>query len=165
MNVTGFALHAAVHAARPDAHCVIHLHNTAGIAVSAQKHGLLPLSQHALRFHKRVAYHDYEGLAFSPEEGTRLTASLGAQFAMLLRNHGTLTIGRTVAEAHVLMATLIKACEIQIQALTAGEVVSPAPHVADRAAEQLEDGGAIEGGMEWPALLRKLDKIDASYRD
>ena len=164
VNVTGFALHAAVHAARADAHCVIHLHNTAGIAVSAQKHGLLPLSQHALRFHKRIAYHDYEGLAFSREEGTRLTASLGARFAMLLRNHGTLTIGRTVAEAHVLMATLIKACEIQIQALTAGEVVSPAPHVADRAAEQLEDGGAIEGVMEWPALLRKLDKIDASYR-
>lgn len=165
VNVTGFALHAAVHAARPDAHCVIHLHNTAGIAVSAQKHGLLPLSQHALRFHKRIAYHDYEGLAFTPEEGTRLTASLGTQFAMLLRNHGTLTIGRTVAEAHVLMATLIKACEIQIQALTSGEVVSPAPKVADRAAEQLEDGGAIEGVMEWPALLRKLDKIDASYRD
>ena len=165
VNVTGFALHAAVHAARPDAHCVIHLHNTAGIAVSAQKHGLLPLSQHALRFHKRMAYHDYEGLAFTPEEGTRLTASLGQQFAMLLRNHGTLTIGRTVAEAHVLMATLIKACEIQIQALTGGEVVSPAPQVADRAAEQLEDGGAIEGVMEWPALLRKLDKIDASYRD
>ena len=165
VNVTGFALHAAVHAARPDAHCVIHLHNTAGIAVSAQKHGLLPLSQHALRFHKRIAYHDYEGLAFTPEEGMRLTASLGAQFAMLLRNHGTLTIGRTVAEAHVLMATLIKACEIQIQALTAGEVVSPAPQVADRAAEQLEDGGAIEGVMEWPALLRKLDRIDASYRD
>jgi len=164
VNVTGFALHAAVHAARPDAHCVIHLHNTAGIAVSAQKHGLLPLSQHALRFHKRIAYHDYEGLAFTPEEGTRLTASLGDQFAMLLRNHGTLTIGRTVAEAHVLMATLIKACEIQIQALTGGEAVLPAPEVADRAAEQLEDGGALEGVMEWPALLRKLDKIDRSYR-
>ncbi|GCB03756.1 class II aldolase/adducin family protein [Ralstonia sp. SET104] len=168
VNVTGFALHAAVHAARPDAHCVIHLHNTAGIAVSAQKHGLLPLSQHALRFHKRIAYHDYEGLAFTPEEGARLTTSLGPSFAMLLRNHGTLTIGRTVAEAHVLMATLIKACEIQIQALTGitGDgVVAPAPQVADRAAEQLEDGGAIEGVMEWPALLRKLDKIDASYRD
>ncbi|MDF6795781.1 class II aldolase/adducin family protein, partial [Escherichia coli] len=110
-------------------------------------------------------YHDYEGLAFTPEEGARLTASLGHHFAMLLRNHGTLTIGRTVAEAHVLMATLIKACEIQLQALAGGEVVSPAPHVADRAAEQLEDGGAIEGVIEWPALLRKLDKIDASYRD
>ncbi|OCS47230.1 class II aldolase/adducin family protein [Ralstonia pickettii] len=165
VNVTGFALHAAVHAARRDAQCVIHLHNTAGIAVSAQKRGLLPLSQHALRFHRRIAYHNYEGLAFTPEEGARLTASLGHHFAMLLRNHGTLTIGRTVAEAHVLMATLIKACEIQIHALAGGEVVSPAPHVADRAAEQLEDGGAIEGVIEWPALLRKLDKIDASYRD
>ncbi|MEE2977301.1 MAG: class II aldolase/adducin family protein [Pseudomonadota bacterium] len=165
VNVTGFALHAAVHAARRDAQCVIHLHNTAGIAVSAQKRGLLPLSQHALRFHRRIAYHDYEGLAFTPEEGARLTASLGHHFAMLLRNHGTLTIGRTVAEAHVLMATLIKACEIQIQALAGGEVVAPAPEVAERSAEQLEDGGAIEGVIEWPALLRKLDKIDASYRD
>ncbi|MBB6591751.1 class II aldolase/adducin family protein [Ralstonia solanacearum] len=165
VNVTGFALHAAVHAARPDAHCVIHLHNTAGIAVSAQRHGLLPLSQHALRFHRRLAYHDYEGLAFTPEEGARLTASLGSHRAMLLRNHGTLTVGRTVAEAYVLMATLIKACEIQIQALTAGAVVTPTPPVADRAAEQLEDGGAVEGVLEWPALLRKLDRMDHSYRD
>ncbi|WP_197341577.1 class II aldolase/adducin family protein [Ralstonia solanacearum] len=165
VNVTGFALHAAVHAARPDAHCVIHLHNTAGIAVSAQRHGLLPLSQHALRFHRRLAYYDYEGLAFTPEEGARLTASLGSHRAMLLRNHGTLTVGRTVAEAYVLMATLIKACEIQIHALTAGAVVTPTPPVADRAAEQLEDGGAVEGVLEWPALLRKLDRMDHSYRD
>ncbi|MHA6887084.1 class II aldolase/adducin family protein [Ralstonia pseudosolanacearum] len=165
VNVTGFALHAAVHAARPDAHCVIHLHNTAGIAVSAQQHGLLPLSQHALRFHRRLAYHDYEGLAFTPEEGARLTASLGGHRAMLLRNHGTLAVGRTVAEAHVLMATLIKACEIQIHALTAGAVVTPAPRVADRAAEQLDGGGAIEGVLEWPALLRKLDRMNRSYRD
>ncbi|ATJ85696.1 class II aldolase/adducin family protein [Ralstonia solanacearum] len=165
VNVTGFALHAAVHAARPDAHCVIHLHNTAGIAVSAQRHGLLPLSQHALRFHRRLAYHDYEGLAFTPEEGARLTASLGSHRAMLLRNHGTLTVGRTVAEAYVLMATLIKACEIQIHALMAGAVVTPTPPVADRAAEQLEDGGAVEGVLEWPALLRKLDRMDHSYRD
>ncbi|MBT1537491.1 class II aldolase/adducin family protein [Ralstonia solanacearum] len=165
VNVTGFALHATVHAARPDALCVVHLHNTAGIAVSAQRHGLLPLSQHALRFHRRLAYHDYEGLAFTPEEGARLTASLGGHRAMLRRNHGTLTVGRTVAEAHVLMATLIKACEIQIHALTAGAVVTPALPAADRAAEQLEDGGAVEGVLEWPALLRKLDRMDHSYRD
>lgn len=165
VNVTGFALHAAVHAARADAHCVMHLHNTAGIAVSAQQAGLLPLSQHALRFHGRIAYHDYEGLAFTPAEGARLTASLGAQPAMLLRNHGTLTVGRTVAEAYVLMATLIKACEIQIAAQAGGSVVAPAPDVAAKASEQLYDNGAIEGALEWPALLRKLDRIDASYRD
>ncbi|MGO4325535.1 class II aldolase/adducin family protein [Cupriavidus sp. 2TAF22] len=165
VNVTGFALHGAVHAARPDAVCVMHLHNTAGVAVSAQARGLLALSQHAMRFHGRLAYHDYEGLAFTPAEGERLTASLGAQPAMLLRNHGTLTVGRTVAEAYVLMATLIKACEIQIAAQAGGEVVQPPPAVAVHASAQLDDNGALEGGLEWPSLLRKLDRIDVSYRD
>ncbi|WP_206956234.1 class II aldolase/adducin family protein [Trinickia acidisoli] len=166
INATGFALHAAVHAARADAFCVMHLHNTPGIAVSAQPQGLLPASQHALRFHGQISYHDYEGLAFSPQEGARLVNTLADKPAMLLRNHGTLTIGRTVAEAYVLMATLIKACEIQIQA-QAGQapLVLPALDVAARAAEQLRDGGAIEGEIEWPALLRKLDRLDRSYRD
>lgn len=166
VNVTGFALHGAVHTARADALCVMHLHNTAGIAVSIQPHGLLPISQHALRFHERLGYHEYEGLAFSPAEGERLVASLGTHPAMLLRNHGTLTLGRTVAEAYVLMATLIKACEIQLQALSGGAApVLPSPAVQARTAEQLEDGGALEGELEWPALLRKLDKIDPTYRN
>ena len=165
VNVTGFALHAAVHAARADAVCVMHLHNTAGIAVSIQRDGLLPASQHALRFHGDLAYHDYEALAFSPAEGTRLTASLGAKSAMLLRNHGTLTVGRTVAEAYVLMDTLIKACDIQVRAQAGGgPLVLPAPAVADRTAEQLRDGGAIEGELEWPALL-PARRIDPTYRD
>lgn len=165
VNVTGFALHAAVHAARPDAHCVMHLHNTAGIAVSAQAEGLLPLSQHAMRFHGRIAYHDYEGLAFTPAEGARLTESLGQHPAMLLRNHGTLTVGRTVAEAYVLMATLIKACEIQLGAQLGNAVVQPPPAIADKTSLQLFDNGAVEGVMEWPALLRKLDRIDPAYKD
>jgi ribulose-5-phosphate 4-epimerase/fuculose-1-phosphate aldolase len=166
VNATGFALHAAVHLARPDAVCVMHLHNTAGIAVSIQRDGLLPASQHALRFFGRLGWHDYEGLAFTPTEGARLTESLGTHSAMLLRNHGTLTTGRTVAEAWVLMATLIKACEIQLQAQAGGvPLVVPPPGVCARTAEQLYDGGAIEGELEWPALLRKLDRIDTSYRD
>ncbi|MFT0173795.1 class II aldolase/adducin family protein [Paraburkholderia mimosarum] len=166
VNATGFALHAAVHLARPDAVCVMHLHNTAGIAVSIQRDGLLPASQHALRFYRQLAWHDYEGLAFTPAEAARLTESLGAHPAMLLRNHGTLTTGRTVAEAYVLMATLIKACEIQLQAQAGGvPLVVPPAGVAERAAEQLRDGGAVEGALEWPALLRKLDRIDSSYRD
>jgi len=166
VNATGFALHAAVHAARADAFCVMHLHNTAGIAVSLQKHGLLPGSQHALRFHGCLAYHDYEGLAFTPAEGERLVADLADRPAMLLRNHGTLTTGRTVAEAYVLMATLIKACEIQLLAQAGGvELVMPSETVSARTAEQLYDGGAVEGGIEWPALLRKLDRIDVTYRD
>lgn len=166
VNATGFAIHAAVHAARADAVCVMHLHNTAGIAVSLQPAGLLPASQHALRFHRQLAYHEYEGLAFTPSEAERLVAHLGDKPAMLLRNHGTLTAGRTVAEAYVLMATLIKACEIQLQAQAGGmELVLPAAAVAARTAEQLLDGGAIEGVLEWPALLRKLDRIDRSFRD
>ncbi|MFP4892640.1 class II aldolase/adducin family protein [Paraburkholderia sp. EG304] len=165
VNATGFALHAAVHAARDDAFCVMHLHNTAGVAVSAQPQGLLPASQHALRFYGQLAYHDYEGLAFTPAEGERLVAHLADHHAMLLRNHGTLTLGRTVAEAYVLMATLLKACEIQIQAQTCGApLVVPSDAVAARTAEQLYDGGAIEGALEWPALLRKLDRLDRGYR-
>jgi ribulose-5-phosphate 4-epimerase/fuculose-1-phosphate aldolase len=166
VNATGFALHASVHAARTDAFCVMHLHNTAGIAVSLQPAGLLPASQHALRFHRQLACHEYEGLAFSVAEGERLVAHLGDKPAMLLRNHGTLTAGRTVAEAYVLMATLIKACEVQLQAQAGGmELVLPSTAVADRTAEQLYDGGAVEGALEWPALLRKLDRIDGSYRN
>ncbi len=166
VNATGFALHAAVHAARADAFCVMHLHNTAGIAVSIQPAGLLPASQHALRFHGHLAYHDYEGLAFTRAEGERLVADLGDKPAMLLRNHGTLTVGRTVAEAYVLMATLIKACEIQLQAQAgAMEPVLPSAAIAERTAAQLYDGGAIEGAVEWPALLRKLDRLDRSFRD
>lgn len=165
VNATGFALHAAVHAARADAFCVMHLHNTAGVAVSLQPAGLLPASQHALRFHGHLAYHDYEGLAFTPTEGERLVAHLANKPAMLLRNHGTLTAGRTVAEAYVLMATLIKACEIQLQAQACGvPLVLPSDAIAARTAEQLYDGGAVEGALEWPALLRKLDRLDRSYR-
>jgi ribulose-5-phosphate 4-epimerase/fuculose-1-phosphate aldolase len=165
VNATGFALHAAVHKARADAHCVMHLHVTQAIAVSAQPHGLLPASQHALRFHEQLAYHDYEGLAFTPAEGSRLVASLGQHRAMLLRNHGPLTLGRTVAEAYVLMATLIKACDIQLRALAGQHALTlPSADVAERTAMQLDDGGAVEGALEWPALLRKLDRIDSSYR-
>lgn len=165
VNATGFALHAAVHDARADAHCVMHLHVTEAIAVSAQPQGLLPASQHALRFHGQLAYHDYEGLAFTPAEGARLAASLGAHRVMLLRNHGPLTLGRTVAEAYVLMATLIKACDIQLRALAGqAELVLPSAEIAAHTAMQLDDGGAVEGALEWAALLRKLDRIDSSYR-
>jgi len=166
VNATGFALHGAVHAAREDAACVMHLHVREAIAVSAQPHGLLPASQHAMRFHGHLAYHDYEGLAFSPAEGERLVASLGAHRAMLLRNHGPLTLGRTIAEAYVLMDMLVKACDIQLRALAGvSKVIVPTPDVVTRTAAQLHDDDAIEGALEWPALLRKLDRIDASYRD
>lgn len=165
VNVTGFALHAAVHAARPDAVCVLHLHETSTIAVSAQEGGLLPLSQHALRFAGELAYHDYEGLALTPREGESLVRALGTKAAMLLRNHGLVVLGRTVAEAYVLAATMIKACRIQIAAQSGNAALHrPRDDVIALAAEQLRDGGAVEGIAEWPALLRRLDRISPEFR-
>jgi len=157
INRAGFALHAAIHKARSDAFCVMHLHETHAIAVSTHPRGLLPLSQHALRFHGCLAYHDYEGVALSAAEAARLVATLGERPAALLRNHGSLVLGRTVPEAYTLTATLLKACRIQIHALAGNpNPVIPAPAVIERAAAQLFDNGALEGVWEWPALLRSL---------
>ena len=164
VNPTGFAIHGAIHRARADAQCVMHLHNTAGVAVSAQRDGLLPLSQHAMRFMGHLGYHDYEGLTLSESEGARLVAHLGGNPALLLRNHGTLTVGRTIAEAYVVMATLIKACEIQVAAFSSPNLIMPEPEIVAKAAADLHDFGAEEGALEWPALLRKLDRIDLSYK-
>lgn len=164
INVTGFAIHGAVHAARPDAKCVMHLHNTNGIAIGIQQPGLLPLSQHALRFYEQLGYHDYEGLALSPVEQTRLIDALGTYPAMLLRNHGTLVCGRTVAEAFVLMDTLDKACEIQIKAQSnVAALTMPSAEVCRKTHQELLGDGSPEGELEWPALLRKLDQISPGY--
>ncbi|HEY8027162.1 MAG TPA: class II aldolase/adducin family protein [Burkholderiaceae bacterium] len=165
VNVSGFAIHAAVHGARADAQCVMHLHNVHGIAVGMQELGLLPVSQHALRFYGQIGYHDYEGLALSPSEQTRLIAALGNQPALMLRNHGTLVCGRTIAEAFVLMDTLDKACQIQLQAQAGGgKLFAPDPAVCAQTHENLLGDGTPEGELEWPALLRKLDAHDATYR-
>lgn len=162
-NPSGFAIHAAVHRARADAHCVIHLHTDAGIAVSALEHGLLPLSQHAMRFWRDLAYHDYQGLAFAADEQARLVGELGPQRAMMLRNHGTLTCGRTVAEAFVLMDTLEKACRIQLAALAAGPVSMPPDAVLARTHAQLTADAEPEGALEWPALLRSLMRSEPDF--
>jgi ribulose-5-phosphate 4-epimerase/fuculose-1-phosphate aldolase len=158
VNVTGFAIHGAVHAARPDAMCVMHLHNANGVAVGMQEEGLLPLSQHALRFYGQIAYHDYEGLALSSREQSRLIERLGNYPAMLLRNHGTLVVGRTIAEAYVLMDTLDKACMFQLKAQSGGSRLNRPPHdVCLKTHRELVGDGTPEGELEWPALLRKLD--------
>jgi ribulose-5-phosphate 4-epimerase/fuculose-1-phosphate aldolase len=165
VNVSGFAIHAAVHAARADAACVIHLHNPNGVAVGIQEQGLLPLSQHALRFLGQIGYHTYEGLALSPLEQDRLIKNLGQHPAMLLRNHGTLVCGRTVAEAFVLMDTLDKACLIQLKAQAGGgKIHVPDAAICAQTHRDLLGDGQPEGRLEWPALLRKLDAIDATYR-
>lgn len=162
-NPSGFAIHGAVHRARPDAHCVIHLHTDAGIAVSALQDGLLPLSQHAMHFWRDIGYHDYQGLAFGPEEQVRLVAELGTHRAMILKNHGTLTCGRTVAEAFVLMDTLDKACRIQLAAMAAGPVTMPPEGVLARTHAQLTADPEPEGTLEWPALLRGLMRSEPDF--
>jgi ribulose-5-phosphate 4-epimerase/fuculose-1-phosphate aldolase len=165
VNVTGFAIHGAVHAARPDAMCVMHLHNSNGVAVGMQEEGLLPLSQHALRFYEQHAYHDYEGLALSAQEQGRLVQRLGAYPALFLRNHGTLVCGRTVAEAFVLMDTLDKACAFQLKAQTgASRLLRPSPEICRKTVLELIGDGAPEGSLEWPALLRGLDDTDPTYK-
>lgn len=163
-NPSGFAIHGAVHRARADAHCVIHLHTNAGIAVSSLDCGLLPLSQHAMRFWRDIAYHDYEGLAFGADEQARLTAELGSHRAMILRNHGVLTCGRTVAEAYVLMDTLDKACTTQLMAMAASpDLKLPADAVLARSHAALTADPEPEGVLEWPALLRRLLRQDPSF--
>lgn len=165
VNAIGFRIHATVHGARHDARCVMHLHHLNGIAVGAQRDGLLPLSQHAMRFHGQVGYHDYEGLTLTGDEGARLLASLGQHPALFLRNHGTLVCGRTVAEAYVLMDTLDRACAIQLKAQAGGaSLVMPSTDVVARTAQQLVSDDVPEGAREWPALLRLLDLIDPGFR-
>lgn len=166
VNAIGFRIHATVHAARHDAQCVMHLHNVNGIAVSAQKDGLLPISQHAMRFYEQIGYHDYEGLTLTERESERLLMNLKQYPALFLRNHGTLVCGRTVAEAYVLMDMLDKSCAIQLRAQAGGAaLISPPAEVLSRTAQQLLGDDVPEGEREWPALLRLLDKTDSTYRD
>jgi ribulose-5-phosphate 4-epimerase/fuculose-1-phosphate aldolase len=167
INPAGFTIHSAVHAAREDALCVIHLHTDHGIAVSAQKNGLLPISQQAMFALASLAYHDYEGLALNEDEKSRLVADLGNKTNMILRNHGLLTVGKTAADAFLSMYMLERACRIQILAQSGDGVLLPiAEPILENVAAQL--GAAMVGQgaqLAWPGLLRKLDRIDPSYRE
>jgi len=167
INPAGFTIHSAVHAAREDALCVMHLHTNYGIAVSAQKNGLLPLSQQAMFALSSLAYHDYEGLALDEEEKPRLVAAFGDKKFLILRNHGLLTVGRTAAEAFLGMSLLERACQIQILAQSGGGELSPiSREIIGRVASQMDAVTVGQGAaLTWPGLLRKLDRIDPSYRD
>ena len=165
VNRAGFVIHSAVHGARPDAQCVIHLHTAAGMAVSMLECGLLPLSQHAQLLYGRVAYHDYEGLALDLDERKRLVADLGDRPVMLLRNHGTLVAGRSVPHAFSLMFHLEKACQAQLAAMATGQKLTvPPPAVSARTTQQAFAEDSPIGRAEWPGLMRLLDRIDPSYR-
>lgn len=164
INPAGFTIHSAVHAARDDAHFVIHLHTDAGVGVAAQSHGLLPLSQNACLIRDQVAYHGYEGLALNHDERERLVADLGDKPLMLLRNHGTLAVGRTAAEAWIGIWFLERACRQQVAALSGGrEHALDAPDEAQ--AETREQGKAIGfvAGLAWPGALRQLDRRSPGY--
>jgi len=166
INPAGFVIHAAVHRARHDVACVMHTHTTAGLAVAAQRHGLLPLTQHAMRFTDAIGYHDYEGIALELDEQRRLVADLGKHNAMILRNHGLLVCGPTVHDAFDLMAHLERACQAQVAALAGrADVVMPPPEVARKVAAQFARPGRQAPGNAWAALLRLLDRDDASYRE
>jgi ribulose-5-phosphate 4-epimerase/fuculose-1-phosphate aldolase len=167
INPAGFTIHSAVHAAREDALCVIHLHTQYGIAVSAQKDGLLPVSQQSLFALASLAYHGYEGVALNEDEKPRLVADLGNKHNMILRNHGLLTVGRTAAEAFLFMYILESACRIQILAQSGGATLLPVSEpILEGVAAQLSAVTVGQGAqLAWPGLLRKLDRIDPSFRE
>jgi ribulose-5-phosphate 4-epimerase/fuculose-1-phosphate aldolase len=163
INPAGFTIHSAVHAAREDAKFVMHLHSNHGVAVAAQKHGLLPISQHSLIVLPRLAYHDYEGIALNHDERERLVADIGDKHLMLLRNHGTLSVGETAAECWVGMYYLERACQMQVAALSAGrDGVLTAPE-ASQAEVRNQTKRGVGGGLAWPGCLRKLDRELPGY--
>jgi ribulose-5-phosphate 4-epimerase/fuculose-1-phosphate aldolase len=175
IHKAGFVIHSAVHAARPDARCIIHSHTRAGMAVSAMACGLLPLTQHAMFFHDRVGYHGSEGLALDTDERKRLADDLGSHPVMILRNHGTLVCGQTVGEAISIMWHLEKAMQAQVDALASGQTLTRPPvEVAQATAERgftrepvldYTDGRSPMGWLEWPALLRLADRLDPGFRN
>ena len=171
VNPAGFVIHGAIHEARTDAQCVLHTHTKAGCAVAAQEHGLLPLNQISMEFYNRVGYHDYEGIALNTAERVRLVEDLGDHPAMILRNHGLLTVGESAAEAFLRMFYLEKACDIQIAAQASGDLRVPSAEIAEHTARQFAgeatddfaDDQAYE--MAWAALLRMLDRTAPDYKD
>ena len=165
VNPAGFTIHSCIHEVRDDAGCVLHTHSRAGVGVSAQKGGLLPVSQQSTIILNSLAYHDYEGIALYAEEKPRLQASLGQANNLILRNHGLLTVGRDIAEAFLFMYFLESACRIQIDAQAGGEVtlIGSAPMEANKNAMRMATGGQSAANLAWPALLRKLDRENPGY--
>lgn len=172
INLAGYVIHSAVHAGRPDVRCVIHTHTAAGIAVSALKCGVLPVSQSSMRF-ADIAYHDFEGIAFEEGERERIVADLGKSDAMVLRNHGLLAVGPDIPQAFNTIYRLERVCQSQVMAMSCqSELVIPSPAIIHRTHQQYLDNRASLGGQmstplgvrEWPAMLRLLDRVDSSFR-
>ena len=169
VNFAGFIIHSAVHMTRSaENHVVMHTHTRAGMAIAAIKEGLLPISMFATVFHNRIGYHQYEGASLYPDERERIVKSLGPHKAMILTNHGLMAVGRTVPECFLRLYRLERACQVQLDAAAAGTLNLVSPVVADRSAADLDSYQGMqptpEGDIEFAALMRKLDKIDDSYR-
>lgn len=167
VNPAGFTIHSAIHAAREDAGCVLHTHTVAGVGVSAQRDGLLPISQHATIALSSLGYHDYEGIALLDDEKPRLVRDLGSNTCLILRNHGLLTVGPNVAEAFVAMFMLERACRMQLAAQAGGTPLQHVdPHILDGVRVNMRKvTHGLGGALAWPALLRKLDREMPGYAD
>lgn len=165
VNPAGFVIHSATHEAREDAQCVLHTHTRAGVAVSAQRDGVLPISQQSTFVLASLAYHDYEGVAFRPDEKPRLQADLGQANFLMLRNHGLLTCGRSIADAFLHMYVFESACQIQLAAQAGGsELIAVDPRIVAGVAEAMRvQTGGLGGAFVWPALLRKAERLDPGY--
>jgi len=165
VNAAGYTIHSAVHAVRHDVNCALHTHTRAGMAISALKCGLLPITQHAARFIDNIGYHDYEGPATNLDERERLQRDLGDKDALILRNHGLMTCGKTIPHAFHLIEKLEKACQAQVDGMAAGtKAIEIAPAVQDHAKEQFKNRQALGGDRAWAPLLRQLDRLDPSYK-
>ncbi len=165
INWAGYVIHGAVLSGRPDVNCVLHTHTRAGVAISTLENGLLSISQHAMEFHDRMAYHDYEGIADDLDECARLTADLGGHNAVIFRNHGLLTVADSIGGAFLRMFNLEQACKIQLDAQASGAAITqPSEEVCEYAASQFEKSRENRP-MGWTALLRALDNDDSGFRD
>ncbi|WP_399685917.1 class II aldolase/adducin family protein [Xenophilus sp.] len=166
VNPAGFVIHSCIHAAREDVQCVLHTHSRAGVAVSAQKCGVLPISQQSTFVLSSLGYHDYEGVAVRDDEKPRLQQDLGHNNFLMLRNHGLLTVGRTVADAFLNMYTFENTCRIQIDAQAGGELVTVNPRILDGLSQVMKTvTTGLGANIAWPALLRRLDRESPGFRD
>jgi ribulose-5-phosphate 4-epimerase/fuculose-1-phosphate aldolase len=167
VNPAGFTIHSAIHQAREDAGCVLHTHTRAGIAISTQKEGILPISQQSMFVLASLAYHDYEGVALNDEEKPRLQADLGNKNFLMLRNHGLLTVGRTIADAFLSMYTFENTCRVQVDAQSGGkELIQIDPQILLGMEQVMRTVTVGQGSaLAWPALLRKVDRLDPLYKD
>jgi ribulose-5-phosphate 4-epimerase/fuculose-1-phosphate aldolase len=173
INPAGFVIHSAIHMSRPDVQCVMHTHTVAGMAVAALKGGLLPISMYALGYHDQVSYHDFEGPSLDLDERRRLASDLARNHVLILRNHGLLTCGQTIAQAFVRMYRLERSCQVQLAAQSTGSTLAiPPPEICALSAERSDDFLAVDGNRgysreanpEFAALLRLMDRKDPSYR-